>query len=123
MPLRPAGLAGPTGPYNGAMRPLTTLLLALLPAAALAQPATIAREGTLDPRQNQKIEFIRIEDAGNRIDEVRVGGQTQSITVQPKAGDVPAYQVPGNDMARHRPVDTREGTTGSRQRVWNVRTF
>ena len=105
------------------MRPLMTLLLALLPAAALAQPAAIEREGSLEPRKNQKIEFIHIEDAGNRIDEVRVGGQTQSITVQPKTGGAPAYEVPGNDMARHRPVDTREGSTGSRQRVWNFLNF
>ena len=101
---------------------MMTLLLALLPAATLAQQAVLEREGKLDPRRNQKIEFIHIEDAGNRIDEVRVGGQTQSITVQPKS-DVPAYQVPGNDMARNRPVDTREGSTGSRQRVWNVLNF
>ena len=99
-----------------------TLLLALLPATVLAQ-APVEREGTPDPRRNQKIEFIRIEDAGNRIEEVRVGGQTQSITVQPKAGDVPAYEVPGNDQARNRPVDTREGSTGSRQRVWNFLHF
>ena len=105
------------------MRPLTTLLLALLPAATLAQPTpVIEREGTLDPRRNQKIEFIRIEDAGNRIDEVRVGGQTTSIAVQPKA-NVPGYEVPGNDMARNRDVDTREGSTGSRQRVWKLLDF
>jgi len=97
---------------------MMTLLLALLPAAVLAQ-APIEREGRLDPRKNQKIEFIRIEDAGNRIDEVRVGGQTQVITVQPKA-DVPAYEVPSSDMARNRPVETREGTPGSKQRVWNI---
>ena len=98
----------------------TILFLLLLPGAVLAQ-AKIEREGTLDPRKNQKIEFIRIEDAGNRIDEVRVGGQTQSITVQPKA-DVPAYEVPASDMSRNRPVEPREGT-GTRQRVWNLFNF
>ena len=47
--------------------------------------------------QNQKIEHIRIEDSGARVDEVRYGGQTQSITVQPKA-NVPAYEVlPSNN--------------------------
>ena len=100
---------------------ISSLLLALLPAAGLAQ-APIEREGRLEPRQNQKIEFIRIEDAGNRIDEVRVGSQTQSIRVQPKT-NVPAYEVPGNDMARNRDTDTREGSTGSRQRVWNFLNF
>ena len=43
-------------------------------------------------RTNQTIERIRTEDGGSRIDELRVGGETQSITVQPKVG-MPAYQV------------------------------
>jgi hypothetical protein len=105
------------------MRPMMSLLLLLLPATVLAQ-AKIEREGTLEPRKNQKIERIRIEDAGNRIDELRVGGETQSITVQPKA-EVPAYEVPANDMARNRPTETREGSSasGSKQRLWNLRTF
>ena len=37
-------------------------------------------------------ERIRIEDAGSRIDELRVGGETKTITVQPKGG-MPAYDV------------------------------
>ena len=60
----------------------------------------------LDGRRNQKIERIHLEDSGSTIDEVRYGGQTQSITVQPKAG-VPEYQV--------------QPTTG--QRFWNVFRF
>jgi hypothetical protein len=93
-------------------------LLALLPGCVLAQ-ATIERDTALDPRKNQKIEHIRIEDAGNRIDELRVGGQTQSIVVQPKA-NVPAYQMQPDDMGRSRPADSREGFSGRKQRVWNV---
>lgn len=103
------------------MRPLMTLLFALLPATVLAQ-AKIEREGNLEPRRNQKIERIHVEDAGNRIDEVRVGGQTQSITVQPKAG-VPAYEVPADELSRSRPADSREGFAGKGQRVWNVLAF
>ena len=48
---------------------------------------------------------MRIEDAGSRVDELRYGGEAQSITVQPKAG-VPEYQV------------RSDGT-----RVWNVLKF
>ena len=103
------------------MRSLTTLLLAFLPLTVLAQ-AKVEREGALDPRKNQKIEFIRVEDAGNRVDEVRVGGQTQSITVQPKA-NVPAYEIAPDDMARSRPSDSREGFSERKQRVWNVFNF
>ena len=97
------------------------LLLALLPASVLAQ-ATIDRETAVDPRKNQKIERIRIEDAGNRIDELRVGGQTQNIIVQPKA-NVPAYEIQPDDLGRSRPSESREGFSGRKQRVWNVLGF
>ena len=40
----------------------------------------------------KRTEHIRIEDAGSRIDELRIGGETKSIDVQPKGG-MPAYQV------------------------------
>ena len=94
------------------------LLLALLPLTVSAQ-STIEREGRLDPRKNQKIERIQIEDAGNRIEEVRVGGQTQSVTVQPR-GNVPAYELQPTDLARSRPADGRDGFAERKQRVWNV---
>ena len=40
----------------------------------------------------KRTERIRVEDADTRIDELRVGGETQAITVQPKSS-MPAYQV------------------------------
>ena len=43
-------------------------------------------------RVEQVSERIRLEDKGSVIDELRVGGQTRSIDVQPKGG-MPAYQV------------------------------
>lgn len=98
------------------------LLLALLPACVLAQ-ATIERDTTVDPRRNQKIERIQIEDAGNRIDELRVGGQTQNITVQPKSSNMPAYEMQPDDMGRSRPSESREGFSGRKQRVWNLLGF
>ncbi|MES2936161.1 MAG: hypothetical protein V4864_00680 [Pseudomonadota bacterium] len=99
---------------------LLPVLLSLASAAVSAQD--LARE-PLDGRRNQKIERIRIEDAGNRIDEVRVGGETQSITVQPKAA-VPAYEIQPTDMARSRPADARDGmSSATGKRVWNVLAF
>jgi hypothetical protein len=72
---------------------------------------------------NQKIERITHEDAGSRIDELRVGGQTQSITVQPKA-NVPEYGISPTDMARSRPADHRDGMSNATgQRFWNVLKF
>ena len=55
------------------------------PASATVQPDD---RGRPQPR----VEHIQVEDSNARIDEVRVGGETQSITVQPKGG-MPTYQV------------------------------
>lgn len=52
--------------------------------------APISASARADVESN--VQHIRVEDAGARIDEVRVGGETQSIDVQPKGG-MPAYQV------------------------------
>lgn len=94
-------------------------MIALLSAVpAFAQTTTIERE-KLDPRSNQKIEHLTTEDKDNRIDEVRVGGQTQSVTVQPKSG-APRYEVQPNDQARSRAGNGREGLAERRPRVWNV---
>jgi hypothetical protein len=95
------------------------LLLGAGAGAALAQAPAAPDEG----RRNQKVQRIQIEDGGNRIDEVRYGGQTQSITVQPKAG-VPEYEVDPGSLARTRPADSREGlsATGG-QRSWNLFRF
>lgn len=93
--------------------------LALLAAAsALAQTSPSpprAVDPALEPgRSNQTIERIRTEDAGSRIDELRVGGQTQSIVVQPK-GDLPAYEV--------KPADARGMPGPGGARTWNFLRF
>ena len=119
--------------------PICSLLIAgaaavLGAAPALAQTAapvpTAAPAPALQPgtnpasrRPDAAIQRIRTEDAGSRIDEVRVGGETQSITVQPKA-DVPAYEVLPSDSTKGggtEPSRSGAGATGSR--VWNVLKF
>jgi hypothetical protein len=100
------------------MRATLSLLIAVLPVSLALAQAPLQREPDGAPRHNQKIERLHVEDAGNSIDELRVGGQSQSVTVQPKA-NVPAYEMPPSDMARTRPADSREGFAGRGQRVWN----
>ena len=107
------------------MRAVTTLLLLALAASpALAQtpaPAT-DRPATAPKRQvEQRTERIHIEDAGSSVDELRIGGQTQNITVQPKVGDVPPYEVQHSDGVRNRPRSGAETNTGTR--VWNLKQF
>ena len=114
--------------YNAGMktasRLLTVAALAVLPlAAAMAQtpaPAEAAPR-TKEARPDKKIERIRTEDAGSRIDELRVGGETQQITVQPKTGGA-AYEVKPPEGARGTPpASTSNDTNGSR--VWNIFKF
>jgi hypothetical protein len=69
------------------------LLIAVLAATPAFAQTTVEREGQLDPRKNQKIEHLRTEDKDNRIDEVRVGGQTQSAMTWRAAGPATAATV------------------------------
>jgi hypothetical protein len=102
------------------LRPLllTLALGAALPALAQTAPAP-AESAPLPAGQEKAIERITHEDALSRIDEVRVGGQTRSIAVQPKNG-APAYEVaplPAADTAT-------EGQGGSSGRSrWRVLSF
>ena len=103
------------------MKPMRS---ALALAALLAATGAFAQDDPAAPgRRNQKIERIVHEDAGSRIEELRVGGQTQTITVQPKA-DVPEYQVEPSNMARQRDRQDRSGSseTGG-TRSWTVLKF
>ena len=78
-------------------------LRGLLSKSEQIQAAT--RTPVLEDRLNQRIERLRVEDDAVVIDELRVGGQSQRLTVQPK-GRLPAYQVlPGGN------------------RVWNFLSF
>lgn len=119
-----------------AFRPLLAAALAVLPlAAAVAQSQTAtpssgepgsAIENKANPvtkeRTEQTIQRIRTEDAGSRIDELRVGGETQSITVQPKTGNAPSYEVkPAESSRGNAPAAAGGDTNGSR--VWNVLKF
>ena len=94
------------------MRATLVFTLCLAAAgAAWAQSATPLREASAAGKMatapvEQRTERIRVEDAGSRIDELRVGGETKSIVVQPKGG-MPAYQV----------------QPGSGERSWKIANF
>lgn len=115
----------------------TLLLLALASGPAFAQTsAQNAPQGNTSGRDqlsnseqrepgrlNQRTQRIQVEDAGSRVDEVRVGGQTQSISVQPKAGNMPSYEVQSPDGARSRAGANSGAETRTAPRVWNVLKF
>ena len=119
-----------------ALRLLFAAVIAALPlAAVMAQtqaPSPSKRAPQVRPeaapdapskpgRGDPTIERIRTEDAGSRIDELRVGGETKQIAVQPKT-TVPAYEVKPAEGARGTPPpSTSNDTNGSR--VWNFFKF
>ena len=109
------------------------VVLCVVPAAAQTPsdaPATVPASGAAAAqakvdaarsagRPDPTIERILNKDAGSRIDELRVGGETQSITVQP-AANVPAYEIKPIDGSRSGgPAES--GTAGSR--FWNILKF
>ena len=102
--------------------PVASAANAQTTASAVQAPAVVAAPAR-STRLEQTIERIRTEDAAARIDEVRVGGETQSITVQPKTGsNTPAYAVKPPDSAKgNAPSPSNGDTNGSR--VWNVLKF
>ncbi len=115
-------------PYNLPMHLRLLLLVPLLActtlAAQTAAPTPLVQEPQpLEGRKNQRVQRIQVEDAGAKIEEMRYGGQTQSITVQPKA-NVPEYEIQPTDLGRSRPGDHRDGMSNATgQRVWNVLRF
>jgi hypothetical protein len=105
---------------------LRSLLLALVIAASLpvlAQTGTPAPTPVEQPRlpagEAKVIERITHEDAGSRIDEVRIGGQTRSIDVQPKNG-APAYEIAPQNGAEL-PSEGQGGSSGRSR--WRLLSF
>ena len=103
---------------------LVPFLACTVLAAQTVPPAPLVQESPpLQGRKNQRVERIHLEDSGASIDETRYGGQTQSITVQPKA-NVPEYEILPTDLGRSRPADHRDGMSNATgQRVWNLFKF
>ena len=99
---------------------LSGLACAQTPAAQTdsAEPPAAQAAPSGNDRHNQRIERIHHKDKGSHINELRVGGETKNITVQPKTGNFPAYEVaptkPGKDAAQ-------DGTNG--RRTWKALQF
>jgi hypothetical protein len=110
------GQATITAPAPTAAAPAT--------AAPATAPATLERaQPAPGSRADQRIEHIQVEDKSVRIDELRYGGETQNITVQPTNG-MPAYEIVPANGARSRPQGERDSASGnSGQRVWKLFNF
>lgn len=105
---------------NGA-RVLLCLALASLAGTSHSQEAKApaAPSQPAEPRVQQ----IVVEDEGSRIEELRVRGATQRITVKPKVGTSQGYEIIVGDGSRDLSdgVNTSRGAAG--KRVWHVLSF
>jgi len=102
------------------------LLASCMLASAASQAQTPASSNqsasrvVADGRPDSRIERIRIEDDGARIDELRVGGETRSITVVPK-GNMPPYDILPASANRIPSAGERNGSSASGgTRVWKI---
>jgi hypothetical protein len=98
---------------------LAALALVAPAGPVFAQPAAPSAPSTPEPR----VQHIVVEDEGSRIEELRVRGATQRITVQPKVGTSKRYEIITGDGSRDlgEGVNTSRGAAG--KRVWNVLDF
>ncbi|MFO6420077.1 hypothetical protein ACLBKS_07730 [Hylemonella sp. W303a] len=95
------------------------LALGVVCAQAQTAPTAPAPEAVKSGPPDQKVEQIQHEDKGSRIEELRVGGETRSITVNPKIGKgtAPAYEV--TPESNNRNPATSDGSGEGRAR-WTI---
>jgi hypothetical protein len=87
------------------------LALTLIGSAAMAQ---------VPSRTEPEIKRVVVEDDKVRIEELRVRGQVQRITVSPKASGVRPYEIVPPDAGR----DASQQSKGlSGQRLWQLFSF
>lgn len=94
-------------------------------ACSATLPLVVDNDPSSQPSLDDRWQRLHQEDAGSRIDEVRVGGETQRLTVQPKSKlfNAPAYEFqPTNGTRRSLAVGPGAESAGS-TRVWNFLSF
>lgn len=92
------------------------------PASAASGPAAApgpdaAGREPIEPN----VQHIVIEGRNTRVEELRVRGQTQSITVKNK--DAPAYEIVIGDGSRDMSSDAGAQKGAAGQRVWRLLSF
>ena len=108
------------------LRPALALLavLAAPPAPVLAQTDKVPPPPQVRELVEPAVQRTVIEDEGSRIEELRVRGRVQRISVKPKVGPRAGYEIIPGDALREPPEgggNDFKGTAG--KRVWNVLSF
>jgi len=106
-------------PHARALGLAFALATASVAGAQTTSPEAVPAESA-PAAKSERIERITHEDELSRIDELRVGGPTRSIEVQPKIG-APAYEsAPAPGGADLSDSASQGGSTGkSRWRIFN----
>ena len=94
------------------------------PAASGPSAGLPARPGPDAPGREPiepNVQHIVIEGKNTRVEELRVRGQTQSITVKNK--DAPAYEIVVGDGSRDMSSDAGAQKGAAGQRVWRLLSF
>jgi hypothetical protein len=87
--------------------------------AAAAFAALTAHAQTPNIKSEPEIKRTVVEDDKVRIEELRVRGQVQRITVSPKASGVRPYEIVPPDAGRD--ASQNKGLSG--QRLWQLFSF
>ena len=104
--------------YNGGMkRPALLLITLTVLAAGGARAADAPAPAPAEPPQKPEpvVEYTIVEDDGARIDELKVRGEAQAVTVKTKGPLKSQYEI----------VMPRKGSSGGAvgQGVWHVLSF
>jgi hypothetical protein len=91
--------------------------------ASLCALCPVAGAGEAGDTPEPKVQRLVIEDDGARIEELRVRGQTQRITVTPKGAIKRGYEIIPADGGRDMSYSAGSGRGAAGQRVWHVLTF
>jgi Protein of unknown function (DUF2782) len=92
-------------------------------ACALAWPCLAQDAAGQRAPIEPKVEVIVIEDDAMRIDELRVRGHAQRVTVTPKRGVAPAYQIITGDGSSSQAMGPNATRGAVGQRVWHMFSF
>ena len=131
-----AAISGPSAAQSAAAPP-PPVIEKIEPAAA--QPAASAassastRVASADPGGpsssvgstpgEPNVKYTIIEDEGSRIEETKVRGTTQRVTVTPKVGTGRSYEIIMGDGSRDLTFGANTSRGAAGQRVWNIFQF
>ena len=92
-------------------------------AAAPRADASRVQHIVVEEAAEERARSIVVEDEGSRIEELRVRGATQRITVQPKVGTTKLRDHHRRRLARPRRRRQHLARRRQQARVWNVLKF